>query len=414
MRRWFSLVVLSVGLGAGVVTAGAPGAGASLAPTSCGFHFGTVTQQGATGTVFYSVVLQPLGPAQRCTAVIAFTVSATVAPELVARTGPYTNIDDNPLKAVQTVSFVPGRLPPTLTIGWADFHCADPAVPGRLNFAAGGQTLAVEITPNSCGPAGAPHSRLESLPIPVAPSAVGIAPTSDDQGYRTVTQSGAVTAEGNATALNTPLTRAPIVAIQSAPTGNGVWLVAADGGVFSYGTAAFHGSLGAIHLNAPVVGAAATPSGNGYWLVASDGGVFSFGDATFHGSLGAVHLNAPIVGMAATPGGNGYWLTAADGGVFAFGGAPFSGSMGSVLLNAPVVGMAAGPHGGYWLAGSDGSVFSFGGVPFEGSMGGTRINAPVSGMAATSSGRGYWLVGADNGIFTFGDARFFGAAPVGS
>ena len=25
---------------------------------------------------------------------------------------------------------------------------------------------------------------------------------------------------------------------------------------------------------------AATPDGNGYWLVASDGGIFTFGDAT--------------------------------------------------------------------------------------------------------------------------------------
>ena len=41
---------------------------------------------------------------------------------------------------------------------------------------------------------------------------------------------------------------------------------------------------------------AATPSGNGYWLVASDGGVFSFGDATFHGSEGGKALAAPIVG----------------------------------------------------------------------------------------------------------------------
>jgi hypothetical protein len=32
---------------------------------------------------------------------------------------------------------------------------------------------------------------------------------------------------------------------------------------------------------------AATPSGDGYWLVASDGGIFSFGDAGFFGSAGA-------------------------------------------------------------------------------------------------------------------------------
>ena len=38
---------------------------------------------------------------------------------------------------------------------------------------------------------------------------------------------------------------------------------------------------------------------NGYWLVATDGGIFSFGNAKFHGSQGATRLNKPIVGMAA-------------------------------------------------------------------------------------------------------------------
>ena len=50
---------------------------------------------------------------------------------------------------------------------------------------------------------------------------------------------------------------------------------------------------------------AATPSGNGYWLVASDGGIFSFGDAGFFGSTGAMRLNKPIVGMASTAVGQG-------------------------------------------------------------------------------------------------------------
>ena len=40
------------------------------------------------------------------------------------------------------------------------------------------------------------------------------------------------------------------------------------------------------------------PDGNGYWLVASDGGIFSFGDARFHGSTGSLRLNKPVVGMA--------------------------------------------------------------------------------------------------------------------
>ena len=37
--------------------------------------------------------------------------------------------------------------------------------------------------------------------------------------------------------------------------------------------------------NAPIVGMAATPTGKGYWLVAADGGVFSFGDAPFLGNV---------------------------------------------------------------------------------------------------------------------------------
>jgi hypothetical protein len=71
---------------------------------------------------------------------------------------------------------------------------------------------------------------------------------------------------------------------------------------------------------------AATPDGKGYWLVASDGGVFSYGDAIFYGSTGSLALNKPVVGMAATPDGVGYWFVASDGGVFSYGDAGFYGS----------------------------------------------------------------------------------------
>ena len=42
-----------------------------------------------------------------------------------------------------------------------------------------------------------------------------------------------------------------------------------------------------------------TPLGAGYWLVASDGGIFTFGDANFYGSMGGAFLDKPIVGMSA-------------------------------------------------------------------------------------------------------------------
>ena len=114
-------------------------------------------------------------------------------------------------------------------------------------------------------------------------------------------------------------------------------MVASDGGIFSYGDAAFFGSTGSIHLNQPIVGMAATPDGAGYWMVASDGGIFSYGDAAFFGSTGSIHLNQPIVGMAATPDGAGYWMVASDGGIFSYGDAAFFGSLAGT--GTTVVGM---------------------------------------------------------------------------
>jgi hypothetical protein len=55
-----------------------------------------------------------------------------------------------------------------------------------------------------------------------------------------------------------------------------------------------------MHLNEPVVGVAGSPTGAGYWLVAADGGIFSYGNAPFYGSTGGLALNKPIVGMASS------------------------------------------------------------------------------------------------------------------
>ena len=187
----------------------------------------------------------------------------------------------------------------------------------------------------------------------------------------------------------------------------GYWLGGADGGVFAFGSATFHGSALGLHPVAPVVGMAASPTG-GYWLVGSDGGVFSFG-APFFGSLAGQALNAPIVAMAATPEGDGYYLVGANGSVFTFGAAVFRGSMQGDPLNAPVVGIAVtADNQGYYLVASDGGVFAFGDARFQGSMGGTRINQPIVGISSDDSTSGYWLVARDGGVFAF-DAPFFGS-----
>ncbi|HEX7167979.1 MAG TPA: hypothetical protein VF230_13460 [Acidimicrobiales bacterium] len=207
----------------------------------------------------------------------------------------------------------------------------------------------------------------------------------------------------------TPLSR-PVVGMVAHPFLEGYWLVASDGGVFSFGSAGFFGSTGDKPLNSPIVGMASTPTGLGYWLVAADGGIFTFGDAVFYGSEGGTPLNRPIVGMAATPTGKGYWLVATDGGIFTHGDATFHGSQGARPLNKPVTGMAATPSGaGYYLVASDGGIFTHGDAVFRGSRGGEHLNAPVVGMALSPSGRGYQFVATDGGIFNYGDSTFFGS-----
>jgi hypothetical protein len=200
----------------------------------------------------------------------------------------------------------------------------------------------------------------------------------------------------------------------AAASTSGYWLVGTDGGIFSFGKAAFMGSTGAVKLNQPIVSMAATPDGKGYWMVASDGGIFTFGSATFYGSLGAVKLNQPIVGMAATRTGKGYWLVASDGGIFAFGDAGFFGSTGNVKLAKPIVDIVPSPSGrGYWMAASDGGIFAFGDAGFFGSTGAVKLAKRIQQMAATPTGKGYWMVAGDGGIFAFGDARFYGSAVDG-
>ncbi len=201
---------------------------------------------------------------------------------------------------------------------------------------------------------------------------------------------------------------APVVGMASTPEG-GYWLVGADGGVYAYDGALFFGSLGANPPAAHIVGMAATPDGGGYYLVGSDGSVYPFGDAHSQGSMAGKHLNAPVVGIAVTPNNGGYYLAAGDGGLFSFGNAHFQGSMGGKPLNKPVVGLATdATTGGYWLVASDGGVFTFS-APFLGSMGGKHLNAPVVAMIANKDGLGYWLVAADGGVFAFGTAPFLGS-----
>ncbi|MBU6429587.1 MAG: hypothetical protein KGR26_11280 [Cyanobacteria bacterium REEB65] len=92
----------------------------------------------------------------------------------------------------------------------------------------------------------------------------------------------------------------PVIAVVMRPQGDGYWQIAQDGGIANFGAApAFAandqlpGLLAAGHL---VTDATTTPTGNGLVLNGSDGGIFTFGDAAYHGSWSqsAAPSSAPI------------------------------------------------------------------------------------------------------------------------
>lgn len=147
------------------------------------------------------------------------------------------------------------------------------------------------------------------------------------------------------------------------PPGNALWgvqvvnasgtaLVGSRDGGSSRSFGGFAGADPPVLLAADVVAVTGNPSPLSMWMAAADGGIFSFG-TRYYGSMAGRPLNAPIVDMVASGGpvpvpsralvalgADGYVLAAADGGVFAFGNAPFLGSMAGKPLNAPVVGMS--------------------------------------------------------------------------
>jgi Peptidase A4 family len=211
-------------------------------------------------------------------------------------------------------------------------------------------------------------------------------------------------------------------------SGQGLWLVGKDGGIFALGNAQFHGSTGNIALQRPVTGMAPTADHRGYWMVSSDGGVFAFGDAAYAGSVPASgigpvgshaphHLVAPIVAIVPTENGKGYLMVGKDGGVFAFGNAHFAGSCASIGgCPAPVVTVVPDATGnGYWMLLTNCDMVAFGDAPkitdtnCQSFAHANKLTA--TSAAATPSGKGYWVLLSNGTVFPEGNAMALGPGP---
>ncbi|MCP3934447.1 MAG: hypothetical protein GY708_03645 [Actinomycetia bacterium] len=168
------------------------------------------------------------------------------------------------------------------------------------------------------------------------------------------------------------------------PLNRGYWIFSDTGRVVSVGDVPHLGDVSNLDLAGAVIAGEVNSVGDGYRMLGTDGGVFSFGTDRFLGSipevLPGVTLQCPIVGLVASSP-NGYWLVGCDGGVFAFGDAPFVGSLPGLGVTpvSPVNAMV--PYGaGYLLIAGDGGVFAFGGE-FLGSLGDKELTSEIIAIA---------------------------------
>ena len=217
---------------------------------------------------------------------------------------------------------------------------------------------------------------------------VAVASTPTGSGLWVLTADGVVHTFDGATAhgdvdLGSLSAGEQVASLSVLPDGSGYWVFTDRGRAIQFGAAADLEDLVdqgvSPFLQGLIVDSAATPSGQGAFMVAADGGVFAIGDAVFQGSMGGRPLNGPVVGVATDPDGDGYWLVADDGGIFAFA-ADFQGSMGGQPLNAPMVGAVAFGDG-YLMVAADGGIFNFSDQQFLGSLGGDPPANPVSAVA---------------------------------
>ena len=127
--------------------------------------------------------------------------------------------------------------------------------------------------------------------------------TPSGQGYYMVASDGGIFAFGDARfagSMGGQRLNAPVQSLVPDGDGAGYWLVASDGGIFAF-DAPFKGSMGGTRLAKPVTGM--VRYGDGYLMVGEDGGIFSFSSTPFAGSLGADPPARPIVSVAAVPAG---------------------------------------------------------------------------------------------------------------
>ena len=148
-------------------------------------------------------------------------------------------------------------------------------------------------------------------------------------------------------------------------------------------------------LNAPIVDARITGDRSGYWLLAEDGGIFTFGNAGFAGAVPekprADWIDEKIVSFAPDNDGEGYVVVAASGKAWFFEHPirpqlqdVIESAFGTRTLNQPIALVKERRCGGYLMVATDGGVFAtpMSDCGFQGSLGDDPPDSPILALAS--------------------------------
>ena len=214
------------------------------------------------------------------------------------------NVQNQPDDSVAHVTASPS------TITFSHVYTSPPANPLRVFDVGDSQVTEWDRTlqaPN--GTSGHQESDVE----PAAPAPVTYLPT-----ITTTSLPSAVTGTGYARTLQESGGEAPFSwsvsagslppgllldhttgAISGVPTSTGTFAFTVQVSDFNTEPTSVSLSIEVTSPSSPPITSPATQQ-HGYWLVGSDGGIFSFGSANFYGSMGGITLQRPVVGIVPT------------------------------------------------------------------------------------------------------------------
>jgi hypothetical protein len=223
-------------------------------------------------------------------------------------------------------------------------------------------------------------------------------------GFRVVSSAGTVYTAGKGTKHGNASSGGAksIVAIANTTSGDGYWVLGADGKVYPFGGVAHVGDAAG---KGTAVDIAVTGTGKGYWILMADGGIYPFGDAGYASSPRKAGIAGTAVRMAARPQADGYWVLMSDNTIRAFGRAP---RLGAPTDSGTIVDFWPTPSGkGYWVLTDAGVVVPFGDAPDKGDVRRVGIKWSKKGprhIVGTPTGNGYVVVNSEGSLLAFGDA----------